>query len=148
MVILKNQTHEQLVCAFETWADQLNDFLADVDKYNTFFICNSIGGEARNFFLSLVIVSYILFEQTFCFLFLYDFQNSYNKASHTFFLQMPTFFSSVYHIFFIGIKDSSIELQNLSSGSFISPLQVVQHSRIRYTMKNLKEKNMLRQKET
>ncbi|KAJ8491017.1 hypothetical protein OPV22_012738 [Ensete ventricosum] len=29
---------------FETWADQLNDFCADVVKDQAFFICNSIGG--------------------------------------------------------------------------------------------------------
>lgn len=34
---------------FETWADQLNDFCADVVKEKAFFICNSIGGEAKSF---------------------------------------------------------------------------------------------------
>lgn len=34
---------------FETWAEQLNDFCADVVKDKAFFICNSIGGETHDF---------------------------------------------------------------------------------------------------
>lgn len=30
---------------FETWADQLNEFCADIVKDEAFFICNSIGGK-------------------------------------------------------------------------------------------------------
>lgn len=29
---------------FDTWADQLNDFCAEIVKDDAFFICNSIGG--------------------------------------------------------------------------------------------------------